>query len=280
MKMTYPVTLLTAALLASGAGAWAQQGPEQRYLSVISLKVPPAKEAAFTEHYKTGAGAKAIRARMQANPQAVRWTLLRAVYAGDPAQEANYMLATVSTGPPVELDAAKRDEMSRSSTGMSYPDYMQLVRTMSDTVGTTLSHLHDVTPGYALAEDDYVVVRRLKFGPGKQQGVAELYRTVRLPMATEQVKAGNLKGWSFSHLTFPGGSSLPYEGTEVMVYKDLASAVGGPGTATSTGTGLGGAAGFAKLFPSRNYASYNDTLHETSTNVRTDLYRVVAAYQK
>ena len=275
MRLTYPSMLLAAALL-STEGAQAQQGADQRYLSVISLKVPPAKEAAFTEHYKTGAGAKAIRARLKANPEALRWTLLRAVYAGDPAQQANYMIASASMGAPVEPDAAKRDELSRSSTGMSYADYMQLVRTMSDTVGTTLSHLHDTTPGYALAEGDYVVVRRLKVGTGKLQSLSDLNHTVRLPLAAERVKSGDMKGWTFSHLSFPTGSSLPYDATEALVFKDLAGALANGGA----GTGSAAAASFAKMFPDKSYTGYIDTLRETSTIMRTDLYRVAAVYQK
>lgn len=280
MKINYSVATLTAVALSfSGSAAWAQQpgaAAEQRYLSVISVKVPPAKEAAFTEHYKTGAGAKAMRARLQAYPKLQRWSLLRAVYAGDPAQEANYLIASVTTGAPEEQEPAKRDEITKSATGMNYAGYMEHVRTMSDTVGTTLSHIHQTTPGYALAEGDYVVLRRLKTTPGRQQAMNELYRDIRLPLVSERVAAGAMKGWSYSHLSFPTGTGLPYDATEATIYKDLASAVGGGGG----GTGSTAAARFAKQFPDKNYTSYTDTLREGSTIVRMDLYRVVAVYTK
>lgn len=276
MKHAYTVTIAAAATILFTGSAHAQnQNPaNQNYLSVISLKVAPDQEAAFTEFYKTGPGSKAIQDRIKANKESMRWTLLQAVYPGDPAPETNFMIASARGGAPTDPDPAKRDEQTRASTGMTYVQYMQKVRTMSRTVGQTLSHLHEATPGFALSEGDYVVVRRLKVSPGKTQEVSDLMRDVQYPLAADGVKAGRFKGWSFSHLSFPTGSSLPYDATAVWVHKDLASAVAG------MGPNNGAAARFAEVLPGKNYSNYLDSLRENSKVVRTDLYRVVAAYRK
>lgn len=267
---------LTFALLAGALTAQAQQptGP-QRYLTTISVQVAPDKVAAFTDHYKTGAGAKTIKARLKANPEAQRWTLLQAVYSGDPAPRANFILSFVNVGATADPDPAKRDAMYREAAGVTYADYMKNVRTMSETVGTTISHIHDTTDGYSLAEGDYIVRRRLKVAEGKTQDLNNLMRNTRLKLTNDRVKDGNIKGWSFSHLSFPTGSALPWDATEVFVHKDLAGALAGPGQ------GGGPAAGrYLKLFPNGNYARFIEDVRETSKIVRTDLYRVVAAFVK
>jgi hypothetical protein len=265
--------VLVAAVCAAQAQ---QQTAPQRYLSTISVRVLPDKVAAFRDHYKTGAGAKTVKARIQANANALRWTLLEAVYPGDPAPRATHLIASVTNGAPAEPDPAKRDEMFRSAAGVSYDDYMKNVRSMSETIGNTIAHIHDTTDGYSLAAGDYVSVRRVKIAEGKNADYYALMRETRLKLTNDRVKEGNLKGWSFSHLSFPTGSSLPWDAAEAFVVKDLEGALAAQGG----GAGGGVVQRFMKLFPNRNYVQFVNDLRETSKIVRTDLYRVVAAYSK
>lgn len=275
MKTT-PVVLLSLTAFFAAAETAAAQQTTDRFLTTISVKVAPGKEDAFTEFYKTGAGSKSIRARQQANPRAVRWTLLRLVYPGDPAPEANFLISTVRMGAPSDSDEAQRDEATRASTGMSYADYMKTVRTMSDPVGSTLSHVHESTDGYALAAGDYAVVRRIKVTQGKLNELSSFNRGSRLALANEGVKSGAMKGWVFMHQSFPTGASLPFDAVEASIYKDLASALSAQGPAASAQA----AARFAKAVPSQSYAAYIDKMRELSRVVRTDLYRVVVTYSR
>lgn len=270
--MNRTIFVLVAAAVA--VQAQEQTGP-QRYLTTQSLHVPADKVAAYIEHARNGAGAKAAKASLAAVPQMQRITVLQAVFPGDPAPRANFIRSVVNVGAPGEPDVAKRDETYRASTGMSYADYLKMVRTMSEVVGTTISHVHDTTDGYTLAAGDYIVRRRLKVAEGKTQDLNNLMRNTRLKLTNDRVKEGNIKGWSFSHLSFPTGSALPWDATEVFVHKDLASAMAGPGQ------GGGPAAGrYLKLFPNGNYARFIEDARETSKIVRTDLYRVIAAFVK
>ena len=275
---TIVISAASALMLLSGstaAQAQTMDWEKQTYLTVISLKVPPGQNTAFTEHYKTGAGAKVIQARLKANPNLMRWTLLLNVYAGDPAAEANYLLAFAAKGAPAEPDQAMNERVTRESAGISQADYMQKIRGMSEQVGNTLSHMHHATEGYGPVEGDYVVVRRLKALDNQRQTMLDLARDMQFPLAQERVKDGVTKGWSFSHLAFPTGDSAAYDATEVRVYKDLASAVSGSG-----GGGNGAGMRFAKVFPNKSYTGYVDALRASSKVVRTDLYRVVVSYRK
>jgi hypothetical protein len=198
----------------------------------------------------------------------------QALYGGVNAPQANYILLSTTDGPPAEVDTAQRDELYRKATGMVYADYLAKARELSTVTGNTLSHIHDVTPGYAASEGDYIVVERIKVPESRTQDLAQLNREVRLPLQAERVKSGAIKGWSQGHLTFPAGSSLPWTITETTLHKTLASATGGPGR------GGQGMAAFTKMFPGRNFVQYTDHLRESRTVVRRELYRVVAAYNR
>ena len=289
--------LIPAALALLTAGAANPQSappaPSQVYASSLYLRVTAEKQAAFVEFYKSGLGAKAARGRLAADPNLTSVSLRQAAYAGVNAPPANFVLVSVTNGAPAELDPAKRDEVYRKATGVSYADYIAKARELSTVTGSTLSHVHERTPDYQSAEGDYIVMSRIKVNPTRSQDLNEVNRTMRLPLNTQRVKDGALKGWSFSHLVFPAGNSLPWTATETTLHKDLANAVGGPGTGAGGGGGGGGggamglggggganAAYFAKVLPNANYTQFLDVVRDGRTVVRRDLYRVVAAYHK
>lgn len=274
MKNIALLAPLPLALLFAASSLAQQPAAPPRYLSVISVKVAPDKVAAFVDFYKSGPGVKAARARLKSDPNLLRWAVLQAVYPGDPAPAANFLIVNVSNGAPPDPDPAKRDELYRSATGMIYADYMDKFRTMGDTVGSTISHVHSTTDGYSLSPDDYLVLNRLKTTEGKNTELSDLMRDFQLPMANDRAKAGgDFKGWSFSHLTFPGGRSLPYDASVASVFKTLAGALGGAGTG-------GAMAAFAKRFPDKSYTGFIDAGRESSRLVRHELYRVVMAAQQ
>ena len=94
------ISTMTGALavLFTASAAFPQSNPPQVYSTAIYLKVAPEKETAFVEFYKTGAGAKVVRARMKADPDAIGWSLRRAVFAGDPAPSANFVIIAAGNG--------------------------------------------------------------------------------------------------------------------------------------------------------------------------------------
>ncbi|MBI1786718.1 MAG: hypothetical protein HYR60_04080 [Acidobacteria bacterium] len=290
--MNRPTTAIPAALalLFTAGTAYPQPQPNQntRYASALYLRVPADKIAAFIAWNKSGPGAKAARERLNADSNLIGISLRQATYAGVNAPQANFVLVAVTNGPPADPDPAKRDELYRKATGMVYADYIAKARELSTVTGSTLSHVHEMTPDYQSSEGDYLVVQRIKVAEGRNPDLTALNREVRLPMNTERVKNGAIKGWSSGHLVFPSGTSLPWTGTETTLHKSLASAVGGPGPGGATGGGGGAGAGggfgnpavFAKVAPNRNYTQYVDRLRESRTVVRTDLYRVVAAHRR
>lgn len=272
---------LAFALLFTAGAAYTQQAQQtpaesRRYSSAIYLKVPADKQAALIEFYKTGAGAKAVRARMKANPKFVSWSLRQQMYPGEHGSDSNFVIMTGSIGAPAmpDPDPAKRDELYRSATGMTYAQYMAAVRNLSEQVGSTLSHIHHRTEGYVAAEGDIVVVNRLKTAQGKSQELNALVRDYQFPMASERVKTGGrAKSWVWGHLAFPSGNSLPWDVSAVSVYKNLDDALG------ANNTGTAAAERFGKLFPGKSYVEYMDHLREYSKPVRTDIYRIAVTIQ-
>jgi hypothetical protein len=258
---------LALALIVTAVEAYSQQNTPPIYSTAIYLKVLPEKEAAFVEFYKTGAGAKVIRARLKADPDTIGWSLRSMAYGGDPAPQANFAIVAAAKGAPKNPDPAKRDELYRAASGMNYAEYMQKVRSMSEQIGQTISHVHHMTDNYTVVEGDVVVATRLKTSAGKANEMSDFERDFRFPMSAARVKDGRAKAWSYSHFAFPGGE-LPYDATEATVYQDLASAMPNTGTAMEA---------FAKQFPGKDYARYISDRNALSKVVRTDVYRVVVS---
>lgn len=280
VRLIFPLHLgLAASFALSGVYAQQQQPASTRYSASLYLNVAPEKEAAFIAWYKSGPGAKVTRALLDGDPNILSFSLRRVAYGGNPAPRANFVAVTGRNGPPPEIDTAKRDATIKQATGMAYADYIAKLREMSTVVGSTLAHMHEMTPGFQISEGDYVVSRRIKTatGRGTQGDIAEINKR-RLAMQSERVKSGAIKGWAYGHLTFPAGQSLPWTTTISTVHKDLASAVGGGGG--GGGGGAAGAAAFAKLFPNVNYVAHVDSIREMETQVRVDLYRVVMAARR
>jgi hypothetical protein len=279
MQQSLSCTRLAFALLLTAGTAFPQQTAQdpaapRRYSSSIYLKVPADKQAALVAFYKTGAGAKAIRARMKANSNFTGWSLRQVMYPGEHGSDANFVIMSASIGAPASPDAdpAKRDELYRSATGMTYEQYMATVRGMSEQVGSSLAHVHHSTEGFALTEGDIVVANRLKTAQGKSQELSNLVRDVQFPLMADRVKSGGrMKAWAWGHLTFPSGSALPWDATATSVYKNLEDAL------PQTNTGSAAAAHFAKLFPTRNYLGYMDDLREFAKPVRVDIYRIMVS---
>jgi hypothetical protein len=272
MKMNFAVMLLGVSAAVHGQ---TMDWEKQTYRTVLSLKALPGQAQALAAFYKTGPGSKTIPARIKANPNLLAWTLLRNVYPGDTNVEVDHLIGVTIKGAPSEPNQEFNAKIAREAAGLSYEDYMQKARSMTVQVGQTLSHVHHSVAGAPLAEGDYVVVRRLKSQENQRQNMLDLARDMLLPLAEDRVKIGPMKSWSFSHVAFPTGDSTPFDAAEVRVFKDLASAV-----AASGGAGSGAAERFSKKFPDKSYTAFIDAMRTSSKVVRTDLYRVVATFNK
>lgn len=261
---------VTPLMLALAVGtAYSQDNAPQRYAQGLYIKVAPGQGQAIVDFYKTGLGSKAIRAMQKANTNITGWSLRQVLYPGEKAPASNYLILTAMQGPPGTPNPTKRDEVYRGATGLTYAQYQQKVRGMSELVGTALFHVHDMTPGYQTDEGDIVVARRLKTAPGKNQEYNQFIRNMRLPLVTERAKIGQIKGFVFSHPAFGAGTSQEWDATESLVYKDLASALPGP-TPSGAMREL-----FAKVHPGKDLAEFQKNQREMATLVRTDVYRVV-----
>lgn len=249
---------------------------KQTYRTALTLKALPGQAAALAEFYKTGPGAKTVQARLKDNPKLQSWSLLRNVYPGDAGVEVDHLISVTTSGAPSEPNPELNQRIAREAAGMSYADYMARVRSMTNQVGQILSHIHHMTAAAPIAEGDYVVVRRLKTRENQAQALYALARERMLPLAEEQVKAGGtFKAWSFAHVSFPTGESTSFDATESRAFKDLASAV-----ASTGGAGSSAATRFAKKFPDQSYTAYIDSFRGAAKIVRTEVYRVVAVYNR
>ncbi len=267
--------ILIMAPMFTAITAFAQATTPQRYAQALYLHVPADKTAQFVAWHRTGNGMKAAKARMKADPN-ISGISVRSVQFANPTPRANYAVITLRTGITDAPDTAKRDAMYLAATGLNYADYLKESRTMSEVVGTSMSHLHDSTPDLQLSAGDWIVSRRMKTTEGKNGDLSDLNHKIRLPLMTETVKEGRLKGWAYGHLVLAGGSSLPWDATDTRVYKDMASAVGAGGDGAGANAAM---MRFAKMFPTLSWTKYQEDGREFAKLVRTDTHIVVVAHR-
>lgn len=265
------VITLAALTFAAGTSS-AQQNPvSPARATVFYSKVAPANTQAYRTFMKTGDGAKAMRTLLKVNPNLTAITVRSLNFTGYPSQEANFVLALNFSG-PVSWPTGWQDAF-RLDYGATFQDYLERSYQFATPVGSMMVHLHHSVSATPPQEGEVVVFDRIKFKRTPQEYFA-LMRDTGFPLAQQRVKDGGLLGWTFSHAQFPSGSSLPYEGTILRRYKDLASATG---QANNPG---GGAALFAKVFPKRSYIEYIDKLRESSEVIRRDVETIVAVFRR
>ena len=270
MQLTRPIMSAAIALAFTAAAVSAQTQAPRRYTTVSYLKVAPGKAGALREYYATGDGGKLIRAQMKANPKMQSWSLRQQLFAGNPAPEANYFILIGWEGAPTLMEPAKRDELYKAATGMTYAQQQEKLAGMREVVGSRISHLHD-TVGQ-MEQGDIVVAQRYKIAPGHTTELSALMHDFRLPMMTESIKGdGALKFWAFSHLALAGGSSEAWDGTITRGYKTLDAALGATG---NQGNPNGPAMRFAKLFPTKSYTDYQNEFREFATLVHTETHSI------
>ena len=262
---------IALAIMATAVSA--QQQTPTRYTTALYVKVQPGKAGAFREYYATGDGGKLIRAQMKANPKMLSWSLRQPMYGGSNGAGASHVMLTLWDGAPSFLEPAKRDEIYKATTGMTFTQTQEKLAGMREVVGSTISHLHD-TVGQ-LEQGDYVVLQRYKTAPGRSDELNAMMHDVRLPMVTERIKGGGgLKYWAFTHLALAAGSSEAWDATISRAFKNLDGALGAGGGGAGGANANAAAAQFAKLFPTKSYTAYVNDFREYASLVRTDVHYI------
>ena len=262
-----------AFLLASAAGlAQQSQGINYRitnYFSVAPEKVAPMLgEARTTER-------KLMQERIASGENIAYWVLLREAYRGIPASSYNYAISVTFDGAPQTPNAAKRDEVYRKATGMSFQEYTQKLNTLRTNVGSVLYRVEATTPGSPAKDGNYIAVTRWKITAGRGGDYGNYVTNMLMPLNSLAVKEGRSLGWSAARVVSPGGAEAPFNAVLSNTVKDLAAAM--PTTAPSPETAQ---SRFAQVFPKQNFAAFAEQGQALRSLVRTELFEVMVAVER
>lgn len=273
--MTRQLTLLATglALLIGPQAAPAQQPTKVQYRSTLYLNVPQEKIPAFLEHSRT-VTRKVMQERLNSNDGLESWALLSLLYRGSPALEYNYAASSVFSGPPPEPNPTVRDQAIKKATGMSYPEYMQKVISLSTVTGSVLARVEGSAPGSQMKEGNVVRVVRWKIEPNQVVNYGPYIRDV-LAVQSQAVKEGAFLGWAAARVVSPGGPDTAYDAVTSFTHKDLASALQPGGIGSAAGQAL-----FAKVHPQKSYTAYIDQGRAVRKAVRSELLRAVVVVDR
>src|SRR5512136_848057 len=151
MKRLSHLSVFAMAALICAATAFAQQAPRINYRTSVYLNVAPEKTAAFLDQVRT-TGRKLMQERIASGENITLWTISRLAYRGEPAENYNYVVSTVYDGAPQAANPAKRDELYKRVTGMSFQDYNAKNNTLATNVGSRLFRVEGSAAGGSVKE--------------------------------------------------------------------------------------------------------------------------------
>jgi hypothetical protein len=266
-------TSLVFALASLIAGtALAQQAEPDRYVVVSYIKVLPGQDDAYRE-YLGSTGKKVYQELMAANPNFMAWSVAKAMYPGvSEGTDYDYVSASVFVG-AVPEPGMNMDPIAQKAAGMSNADLQKKLSAMRTIVGSEVLRRRAGTGALGtFKEGDFRVAARIKIKEDMGAEYFETIQNVAQPVWQARVAAGSVKGWSVWSRVFPAGAATSYDVLSVTYYKDLASAIKGPGDNE--------AEVFAKAHPGKNYATWVDNRRDYSQLQQRNVMQVIALVER
>jgi hypothetical protein len=274
MKRSNLFLAIGLALLLVTAVAWAQQSEHINYRITNYFSVAPEKVATMLQESRT-TERKLMQERIASGENITSWDLLREAYRGVPANSYNYAISVTFDGAPQAPNVAKRDELYRKVTGMSFQEYTQKLNSLRTNVGSVLYRVEAATPGSQAKDGNYLAVTRWKITAGRGGDYGKYVTDMLLPLNSLAVKEGRSLGWSAARVVSPGGAEAAFNAVLSNTVKDQAAAL--PTTAPSPEVGQ---TRFAQVFPKQNFAAFVEQGDALRSLVRTELFEVMVAVER
>jgi hypothetical protein len=274
MKRSLSLLAVGLALLLASAVASAQQPQRINYRITNYFSVAPEKVATMLAEART-TERKLMQERIASGENITLWVLLREAYRGVPANSYNYAISVTFDGAPQAPNAAKRDEVYRKATGMSFQEYTQKLNALRTNVGSVLYRVEAATPGSQAKDGNYIAVTRWKITAGRGGDYGNYVTNMLLPLNTQAVKEDRSMGWSAARVVSPGGAEAPFNAVLSNTVKDLAAAL-----PTTTPSPEVGQSRFAQVFAKQNFAAFVEQGDALRSLVRTELFEVMVAVER
>jgi hypothetical protein len=274
MKRSLLFSIVGLALLLVAVVGWAQQSEHINYRITNYFSVAPEKVATMLQESRT-TERKLMQERIASGENITSWDLLREAYRGVPANSYNYAISVTFDGAPQAPNVAKRDELYRKVTGMSFQEYTQKLNSLRTNVGSVLYRVEAATPGSQAKDGNYLAVTRWKITAGRGGDYGKYVTDMLLPLNSLAVKEGRSLGWSAARVVSPGGAEAAFNAVLSNTVKDQAAAL--PTTAPSPEVGQ---TRFAQVFPKQNFAAFVEQGDALRSLVRTELFEVMVAVER
>lgn len=262
--------LITSIIFLSLAAAaltllWAQTPkPPITYLVVNYYSVQRGSESAYIQSMESD-GKKFLAEMMNQTPNLLEWGLSTAAFTGVKPDGRLYVLTTAYLGPPPQLDADRRDAITKKALGISWLAYQSKSLALRKPVGNELYRVIAMAPPSAPPE--YSLLVRFKSEWAQQAANEDLIRNWIQPMAAADIKEGTGRvSWGAAWLASPTGESMPYTYATAHGYKDLATVIQG----VREGEDL-----FRKVHPEKSYSGYLTWSRDVRRIVETQIVRRV-----
>jgi len=191
-----------------------QSSPPWHVQSLNLIKVTPGKNREFLQLMRD-TSMKVAQQRVDKGEILV-WTLLRSVMPAGQEARADYIISTISVGPPpVPMDGPTFEAaLKKAGASVSLNDFYAARTSTSTLVASELWQLRERVA--SPKKGHYVMLNSMKVTDRDAYG--EFESKMFRPMAEEIVKQGFMSGWLYSTKMLPTGSETPYTAMTVDMF--------------------------------------------------------------
>jgi hypothetical protein len=225
------------------------------------VKVTPGKSTEY-EQLLNESSRKVAQVRANAG-EILSWTVLRAVMPAGQEARADYIISTISEGPPPPpaTRAGFEENMKKAGATMTAAEFLEKRAALSTLVATEMwrPQVRVGTP----EKGHYIQLNYMKVKDAAAYTTFE--RDMWRPMAEEWVKQGAMSGWIFATKMLPGGTEAAYGAYSADMFPTWKAAF----VARST------QATFEKVHSGKKYQDAADSIPKLRELARRELWVVV-----
>jgi hypothetical protein len=225
------------------------------------VKVTPGKSSEY-EQLLNESSRKVAQVRANAG-EILSWTLLRAVMPAGQEARADYILSTISEGPPPppSTRASFEENMKKAGAKMTAAEFLEKRNALSALVATEMWR-PQVRVG-APEKGHYIMINNMKVKDAAAYSAFE--RDMWRPMAEEWAKQGAMSGWIFATKMLPAGTETPYTAYSADMFPSWKAAFDARNTQAT----------FEKVHPGKKYQDFADSIPKLRELARRELWVVV-----
>ena len=265
LRFALPAFCIFAAQLSGQTAAQQPAGPT--YTQTLTyLKIAPGKTDAYLKMTREEA-LKTAQVRVDAG-EILSWTLLRSVYPAGEEARADYVISTLSEGPPraPRGDAGLEADLKKAGLKLTAAEYWAKRNGVVSRVASELWRIRERVGAPLKGQYMHLNFMKVHDAAAYNDFEAKVWR----PIAESWVKDGSMSGWIYATKILPTGADTVYAAYSADMYPTWEAAFATRSLQTA----------FEKVHPGKSYQQATESMPKLRSLAKRELWVVVERVEK